>query len=333
MEVYIITGGAGFIGSHFIRHLFAHRKAITVINIDKLTYAGNLKNLEDMEKERYYCFIQADISDQQAIAGIYAKYQPDYIVNFAAESHVDRSILDPAPFIKTNVMGTQTLLHAALAHNIKKFLQVSTDEVYGPLGPEDRPFSEDSPLLPSSPYAASKASADLLVKSYYKTFGLPVNIVRCTNNYGTHQHPEKLIPALIKNYRLKKSLPLYGDGQNSREWLFVGDCCRAIDVVLHKGSPGQTYNIGSGVEKKNIETARLLLSILQELSPERKLLSEHIEIQFVEDRKGHDRRYAVKWDKIRQELGWLPCGDFEGALKNTLNWYLREGAWIFEEGD
>lgn len=331
MEVYIVTGGAGFIGSHFIRHLFANKKAITVINIDKLMYAGNLKNLDDISDNYKYCFIQEDISNYEAMAGIFAKYRPAYVVNFAAESHVDRSIIDPSPFIKTNITGTQALLQACLANKVEKYLQVSTDEVYGSLKDDDRPFTEDSTLNPSSPYAASKAAADLLVGSYHKTYGLPVNIIRCTNNYGTHQYPEKLIPFLIKNYCLGKRLPLYGDGMNSREWLYVKDNCKAIDLVLHNSEAGQIYNVGSGIEKRNLEIARLILTMIK--SDQQGALTEHERISFVEDRKGHDRRYAVNSDKIRKELGWMPQASFEEALNDTVRWYFQEGSWIFKEGD
>ncbi|PKM86250.1 MAG: dTDP-glucose 4,6-dehydratase [Firmicutes bacterium HGW-Firmicutes-12] len=327
MEVYIVTGGAGFIGSHFIRHLMKKNKESLIINIDKLTYAGNLKNLEDIQAERNYVFIHEDISNAEAIKQIFAKFSPAYVVNFAAESHVDRSIADAVPFITTNIAGTQVLLQASLSCNIRKYVQISTDEVYGPLEPGAEPFKEDSSLKPSSPYAASKGAADLLVHSYNKTFGLPMNIIRSSNNYGTHQYSEKLIPLLIRNYRLGKPLPLYGDGTNTREWLHVKDYCRAIDMVLHEGRNGEVYNVGTGDERQNLEIAELLLALLMELSKEKRVLTKARAelIEFVEDRKGHDKRYASNWDKIKKELGWMPRLHFDEGLRETVEWYLERG--------
>lgn len=324
MEVYLVTGGAGFIGSHFIRHLFQTRTRLKVINVDKLTYAGNLLNLGEVAGRGDYSFVQEDISKIEVIDGIFQNYSPSYVINFAAETHVDRSIKDSFPFVKTNVLGTQALLQASLSCDIKKFLQISTDEVYGSLGLGDNPLREGSPLNPSSPYAASKGAADLLVGSYNKTYGLNTNITRCTNNYGSHQYPEKLIPLFIKNCLENRPLPLYGDGKNRRQWLHVDDHCRALDLILHQGIPGEIYNIGSGNEKENLDIARFIQRTIRDLSPGLQKRGSYSEIEFVEDRKGHDRRYAVSWDKLREELGWFPLKPWEEGLREAIGWYLKQ---------
>jgi dTDP-glucose 4,6-dehydratase len=312
----LVTGGAGFIGSNFIKYMRKEHKDYKIINLDKLTYAGNLENLEDIQDDPNYTFIKGDITDRDLIEEIFSK-GIDYAVNFAAESHVDRSIEDPSIFLKTNVLGTQVLLDAARKYGVKKYLQVSTDEVYGSLG-DTGYFTEQTPLAPNSPYSASKASADLLVRAYHHTYGLPVNITRCSNNYGPYQFPEKLIPLMIINALHDKELPVYGDGLNIRDWLYVEDHCRAIDMVLHKGKIGEVYNIGGNNEKTNIEIVRL---ILKELSKPESL------IRFVKDRPGHDRRYAIDSSKIKKELGWKPLYNFDEGMKKTIDWYLNNEKW------
>ncbi|MDX9872975.1 MAG: dTDP-glucose 4,6-dehydratase [Clostridia bacterium] len=337
METYLITGGAGFIGSHFIRYLYNTKKEITIINVDKLTYAANLKKLENIPERENYVFICADIADQREMQRIVTLFKPDYVVNFAAESHVDRSISNAAPFIHTNIGGVYSLLQAARAGRVKRYLQISTDEVYGAREDGQAYFTEESPCVPGNPYAAGKGAADLLALSFYKTFNLPVSIIRPCNNYGIHQYPEKLIPCLIKNYCAGYPLPLYGDGLYSREWLHVEDHCRAIDCVLHQGKPGQAYNAGSGNEKTNLEIASQLLLLLQEIAPQHPSAGNECSIIFVEDRKAHDRRYGVNWDKLRRETGWVPQRSFEEGFKETVRWYLNEGAWMLkgdeEDGD
>jgi len=310
----LVTGGAGFIGSNFIKYMLNKYNNYQIINLDLLTYAGNLKNLQEVEDDTNYQFVKGNICDRQLVEGL-LKDGVDFIINFAAESHVDRSIKKPAIFVKTNIMGTQVLLDAAREYKIKKFIQISTDEVYGSLGKEGF-FTEDSPLSPSSPYSASKASADLLVKSYYKTFELPINITRCSNNYGPQQYPEKLIPLMISNALKNRELPVYGDGLQVRDWLYVEDHCRAIDLVLHKGEIGEIYNIGANNEKTNLELIKLLLEYLN------KPLSL---IKYVQDRPGHDQRYATSFEKLQRELGWKPEYSFEKGLPVTIDWYLRNG--------
>ncbi|MDN5301115.1 MAG: dTDP-glucose 4,6-dehydratase [Thermoanaerobacteraceae bacterium] len=312
----LVTGGAGFIGSNFIKYMIREHKDYKIINLDKLTYAGNLENLRDIEDNPNYTFIKGDITDESLVDEIFSMGL-DYVVNFAAESHVDRSIEDPQIFLRTNVLGTGVLLRAAKKHGVKKFLQVSTDEVYGSLGSTGY-FTEESPLQPNSPYSASKASADLLVRAYYKTFQLPVNITRCSNNYGPYQFPEKLIPLMIINALHDKSLPVYGDGLNVRDWLYVEDHCRALDMVLHKGKVGEVYNIGGNNERTNLEIVKL---ILKELGKPESL------INFVKDRPGHDRRYAIDASKIKRELGWEPQVNFEEGMKKTIEWYLNNRQW------
>lgn len=313
----LVTGGAGFIGSNFIRYMLQEHPEYTIINYDALTYAGNLENLADIENNPNYSFIKGDIRDKELVdrtlsAGI------DFVVNFAAESHVDRSIEGPEIFVLTNILGTQVLLDAARKHGTAKFLQVSTDEVYGSLGPTGY-FTEETPLAPSSPYSASKTSADLLVAAYHHTFGLPVNITRCSNNYGPYQFPEKLIPLMIGNALEDQALPVYGDGLNVRDWLHVRDHCRAIDVVLHRGKDGEVYNIGGNNERANIEIVKL---ILRELGKPESL------IVYVKDRPGHDRRYAIDSTKIQRELGWTPEYTFERGIKETIRWYLDNRDWM-----
>jgi dTDP-glucose 4,6-dehydratase len=312
----LVTGGAGFIGSNFIKYMLKEHKDYKVINLDKLTYAGNLENLKDVENNSNYVFVKGDITDREIVGKIFSD-GIDYVVNFAAESHVDRSIEDPGIFLKTNVLGTQVLLDAAKKYGVKKYLQVSTDEVYGSLG-ETGYFTEQTSLSPNSPYSASKASADLLVRAYHHTFGIPVNITRCSNNYGPYQFPEKLIPLMIINALHGKELPVYGDGLNVRDWLYVEDHCRAIDLVLHKGKIGEVYNIGGNNEKANIEIVKL---ILKELNKPESL------IKYVKDRPGHDRRYAIDSSKIQNELGWKPTYNFDEGMKKTIRWYLDNEEW------
>lgn len=314
----LITGGAGFIGSNFVWYIFKKYPEYKIINLDKLTYAGNLENLREinMEDEKCYRFIKGDIADINLINSI-VKKGLDAIINFAAESHVDRSIENSKVFIETNVLGTQVLLDAALRYKINRFVQISTDEVYGSLGPTGK-FSENTPLSPNSPYSASKASADLFTRSYFETFGLPAIITRCSNNYGPYQFPEKLIPLFITNALENKPLPLYGDGMNVRDWIYVEDHCSAIDRVLHHGKPGEVYNIGGNSEKTNTEITHI---ILKELGKPVSL------IQYVKDRPGHDRRYAIDCTKICKEIGWSQKYDFETGMQKTIRWYLENRPW------
>lgn len=316
MKTILVTGGAGFIGSNFVRYML-RTHAYRIINLDKLTYAGNLENLADLESHPNYTFIKGDICDRLLVEKIFEEEKADTVVNFAAESHVDRSILGAKVFVETNVLGTQTLLDAAKRFGIEKFLQVSTDEVYGSLG-ETGYFTEETPLAPNSPYSASKAGADFLVRAYHETFKLPTLITRCSNNYGPYQFPEKLIPLMIANALNNKPLPVYGDGLNVRDWLYVEDHCRAIDIVLHKGKFGEVYNIGGHNEKKNIDIVKL---ILQKLGKPESLIT------FVKDRPGHDRRYAIDASKIERELGWKPQETFETGIEKTIQWYLDNRNW------
>jgi dTDP-glucose 4,6-dehydratase len=314
MEI-LITGGAGFIGSNFVRYMLDKYSDYEIVNLDALTYCGNLENLSGIEDNPNYTFIKGDITDKKLINEITDNV--DYIINFAAESHVDRSIEDPEIFIKSNILGTQVLLDAAKENDVKKFLQVSTDEVYGSLG-ETGYFTEDTPLAPNSPYSASKAGADLMVRSYNKTFDLPVNITRCSNNYGPYQFPEKLIPLMISNALENKPLPVYGDGMNVRDWLHVYDHCTALDLVLHNGKIGEIYNIGGNNEKTNLEIVKL---ILKNLGKDESLIS------YVKDRLGHDRRYAIDSTKIQKELSWKPKYTFETGITETIQWYLDNKEW------
>ncbi|MEC0258404.1 dTDP-glucose 4,6-dehydratase [Paenibacillus lautus] len=312
----LVTGGAGFIGSNFILYMMQQHPDYKITNMDALTYAGNLENLESVEKEANYTFIQADIADKQAVDTIFQQ-GIDVVVNFAAESHVDRSILEPEIFVNTNVLGTQVLLDAAKKYGVTKFVQVSTDEVYGSLG-EAGLFSETTPLAPNSPYSASKAGGDLLVRAYHETFGLPVNITRCSNNYGPYQFPEKLIPLIISRALNDESLPVYGDGLNIRDWLYVEDHCSAIDLVIHQGKKGEIYNIGGNNERTNLH---IVQTILKELGKPESLIT------YVEDRPGHDRRYGIDPTKITNELGWKPQHNFETGIKETIQWYLNHKDW------
>ncbi|MCY9542857.1 dTDP-glucose 4,6-dehydratase [Paenibacillus alvei] len=312
----LVTGGAGFIGSNFIIYMLKKYPDYQIVNVDVLTYAGNLENLADIHNNLNYRFVKADIADVQSMEHIF-KEGFDVVVNFAAESHVDRSILEPDIFIKTNVLGTQILLDASKKYGVTKFVQVSTDEVYGSLG-ETGLFAETTPLAPNSPYSASKAGGDLLVRAYHETYGLAVNITRCSNNYGPYQFPEKLIPLMIANALNGKKLPVYGDGQNIRDWLYVEDHCSAIDLVIHGGRSGEIYNIGGSNEHSNIHIVK---TILERLGKSDSL------IQFVEDRLGHDRRYGIDATKIMSELGWKPKHIFETGINETIEWYLNNRIW------
>lgn len=312
----LITGGAGFIGSCFVRHMLKKHPDYKIINLDCLTYAGNIENLDDIKNNPNYTFVKANICDKQKVDEITANV--DCIVNFAAESHVDRSILNPEIFIETNVLGTLNLLEAAKKHKIKRYLQVSTDEVYGSLG-KDGYFYETTPLSPNSPYSASKASADMLVKAYFETYKTPVLITRCSNNYGPYQYPEKLIPFFISKLLKGEKVPLYGDGLNVRDWLYVYDHCSAIDTVLHKGNIGEVYNVGGHNEKSNIEITKIIL---------KEMNKDESSIEYVQDRLGHDRRYAIDNNKITTTLGWEPSVTFEEGIKLTIDWYLDNTQWI-----
>ncbi len=331
----LVTGGAGFIGSNFILQQMQEQSA-SIVNLDKLTYAGNLRNLEGIAADRRYKFVHGDIGERLLVRQLLETHQPAAIVHFAAESHVDRSIRGPEDFIRTNVDGTFALLEetraywAALSEAERKafrFLHVSTDEVYGSLGPDDPAFSESTPYAPNSPYAASKAASDHLVRAYHHTYGLPTLTTNCSNNYGRFQFPEKLIPLMILNARDSKPLPVYGDGQNVRDWLYVDDHCEAIARVLLGGRPGETYNIGGWNEKPNLEIVQTICDLVDELAP-RTAGSGRDLITFVKDRPGHDRRYAMDARKIERELGWRPKATFETGLRQTVRWYLENEAWV-----
>jgi len=317
MKNILVTGGAGFIGSNFINHILGSKDDIYVVNLDKLTYAGNLENLKVSEKKENYVFIKGDIINDELVKYVFKNYNITHVVNFAAESHVDRSILGSEIFFRSNVLGTSVLLENARNFEVEKFIQISTDEVYGSLGSEGL-FEESTPIHPNSPYAASKASADLISLAFHHTYNLPVVITRCSNNYGPFQFPEKLIPLMIINALNNKNLPVYGDGLNIRDWIYVLDHNKAVELVLEKGKPGEVYNIGASTEMKNIEIIKLILSHLDK--------PENL-IEFVEDRPGHDRRYAINSNKIRQELGWQPEFQFSNALKETINWYKKNKLW------
>ncbi len=332
MKTMLVTGGAGFIGSNFIRFILGHTKNIRVVNLDKLTYAGNLENLKDIETDTRYTFIKSDICNSEEVSVIFKEFDIDYVINFAAESHVDRSIVDPELFVKTNIMGTLTLLNTAKQFwengstfkQGRKFIQISTDEVYGSLGDKGF-FTEATPLNPRSPYSASKAAADMLVKSYYCTYKMPVNITRCSNNYGPYQFPEKLIPLIINNAVNKRPLPIYGDGLNIRDWLYVEDHCIAIERVLEFGVPGEVYNIGGNNERANIDIVSTIIGHLaKKLDPS---INEGL-IRYVTDRKGHDRRYAIDASKIKTQLGWEPLTCFDEGIRKTISWYLENNEWM-----
>jgi dTDP-glucose 4,6-dehydratase len=316
----LVTGGAGFIGSNFVFHMINAHITYKITCLDALTYAGNLSTLEPVMDNSNFRFVKGDITDRELVEKLFEEAQFDFVVNFAAESHVDRSIDDPGIFLKTNILGTQVLLDAARKFGVKRFHQVSTDEVYGDL-PLDRPdlfFTEETPIQTSSPYSASKASADLLVQAYHRTYGLPVTISRCSNNYGPYHFPEKLIPLIISRALNNESLPVYGKGENIRDWLYVGDHCTAIDLILHKGKEGEVYNIGGHNEKTNLEVVK---SILKELGKPESLIT------YVKDRAGHDMRYAIDPSKTRSELGWEPTTLFDEGIKKTIEWYLNNRCW------
>lgn len=333
MKTYLVTGGAGFIGSNFVIYMLNKYSDVKIINVDKLTYAGNLENLKSVESNPNYVFVQADICDKEAIQSLFDQYDIDYVVNFAAESHVDRSITNPEIFVQTNVLGTVNLLN--IAKNAwavgddqykdgVKFMQVSTDEVYGSLGAEGF-FMETTPLDPHSPYSSSKASADLFVKAYSDTYKLPVNITRCSNNYGPYQFPEKLIPLMINNTLQHKELPIYGDGMQIRDWLYVEDHCKAIDMVVRGGKLGEVYNVGGHNERTNIVIVKTILEYVKEnVDP---AVGEHM-MKHVADRKGHDRRYGIDPEKIKRDLGWYPETTFEVGIKKTIQWYLNHKEWM-----
>jgi dTDP-glucose 4,6-dehydratase len=311
----LVTGGCGFIGSNFIRHMLSKYR-YHIINLDKLTYAGNPENLKEIEADERYTFVKGDIAEKADLEKVF-KTPIDSVVNFAAESHVDRSIMDPDTFIRTNINGTFSLLEEAKKRNIKRFIQISTDEVYGSLGKEGK-FTETTPLAPNSPYSASKTSSDLLAMAYYKTYGTPVIITRCSNNYGPYQFPEKLIPLIVSNALADMELPVYGDGMNVRDWIHVADHCEAIDAVLHRGLVGNVYNIGGENERTNIEIVKLILKVLGK--PETM-------IKYVKDRPGHDRRYAIDSTKIKRELGFEPVMSFGEGMEGTVKWYVENRAW------
>ncbi len=314
----LVTGGAGFIGSSFVRYVLRSRNDIEVVNYDLLTYAGNLRNLDEVSNNPRYRFVRGDIADAARVERLFEENSFDAIVNFAAETHVDRSIFDSAPFVRTNIEGTRCLLEAARKHKLTKYVQISTDEVYGSLGPTGS-FREDTPIDPSSPYSASKAAADMLVLAYNRTYGLPTVITRCSNNYGPYQFPEKLIPVLVTNAMEDRPLPIYGDGLNVREWIFADEHSRAVLLALERGKAGEVYNIGSGDEKTNLDVVR---TILQLLSKPESL------IQFVKDRPGHDRRYSIDCSKICKEWNWSSQVEFDSGLAATIDWYRNNQKWV-----
>jgi dTDP-glucose 4,6-dehydratase len=317
MKNILITGGAGFIGSNFINHVLNERDDYNVVNLDKLTYAGNLENLKNTETKKNYHFIKGDIANSDLVNCIFEKHQIKFVINFAAESHVDRSILGSEIFYRTNVIGTNVLLETARRYEVEKFIQISTDEVYGSLGLEGL-FTEKTPLSPNSPYSSSKAAADMMALSFHHTYGMPVVITRCSNNYGQYQFPEKLIPLMIINALNNQKLPVYGDGLNVRDWIYVIDHNKAIDIVFEKGKAGEVYNIGASNEMPNIEIVKLILQHLKK--------SEDL-IEFVKDRPGHDRRYAIDSTKIKMELEWKPEFTFESAIQDTIDWYIKNKNW------
>jgi dTDP-glucose 4,6-dehydratase len=314
----LVTGGCGFIGCNFLRQAVPERPETEWVNLDALTYAGRLENTEDFADSGNYRFVHGAIEDRDLVDGLVSD-GVDAVVNFAAESHVDRSIAGPEVFTATNVLGTQNLLEAARRHEIRSFVQVSTDEVYGSLGPEDPAFTEESPIEPNSPYSASKASADLLCRAYHETYGMPITITRCSNNYGPYQYPEKLIPSFIRHALADNPVPLYGDGMNVRDWLHVEDHCRAVALVLDRGEPGRVYNVGGDNERTNLEITEL---ILEHLGKPRDLIS------FVTDRLGHDRRYAIDSARLQTELGWRPTHTFETGIRETIDWYTDNLSWV-----
>lgn len=336
MKTYLVTGGAGFIGSNFIHYMLRRNQDIHILNVDALTYAGNLENLSEYDQDPRYTFAHVDIRDKETLTQLFETYHPDYVVNFAAESHVDRSIEDPGAFADTNVMGTVALLSVAESfwndgqgsYGDHRYLQVSTDEVYGSL-PLDDPeafFRETTPLSPHSPYSASKASADMFVKAWHDTYGFPAVITRCSNNYGPYQFPEKLIPLMIENCLEHKSLPVYGDGLNVRDWLYVDDHCKAIAMVLEGGRLGEVYNVGGHNERNNLYIVKRIISEVARITGDTQITEDLI--SYVTDRKGHDRRYGIAPDKIKEELGWYPETPFEEGIVTTINWYLENREWV-----
>ena len=333
--VYFVTGGCGFIGANFIQYLLKKTKPKSVINLDKLTYAGNQKNLADFEQDPRYIFVHGDICDAELVSRLFTEYQPNYIINFAAESHVDRSIDGPAEFIQTNIVGTSVLLQESLKYysTLKgkeserfQFHHVSTDEVFGSLS-ESGFFTEETPYDPSSPYSASKASSDHLVRAWHRTFDLPVLISNCSNNYGPYQFPEKLIPLMILNCLEEKPLPVYGTGENIRDWLYVEDHCDAIYTILQKGTIGETYNVGGNNEIKNIQIVEVICDVLNDIHPAGSGKSYHKLITFVKDRPGHDFRYAIDASKLKKEIGWEPKESFNTGIQKTIEWYLKNEEW------
>ena len=336
MKTYLVTGGAGFIGSNFIHYMLKRNQDIHILNVDALTYAGNLENLSEYDQDPRYTFAHVDIRDKEVLTQLFKTHHPNYVVNFAAESHVDRSIEDPGAFADTNVMGTVALLSVAESfwndgqgsYGNHRYLQVSTDEVYGSL-PLDDPeafFRETTPLSPHSPYSASKASADMFVKAWHDTYGFPVVITRCSNNYGPYQFPEKLIPLMIENCLEHKALPVYGDGLNVRDWLYVDDHCKAIAMVLEGGRLGEVYNIGGHNERNNLYIVKRIISEVARITGDTQITEDLI--SYVTDRKGHDRRYGIAPDKIKEELGWYPETPFEEGIVTTINWYLENRKWV-----
>ena len=339
----LVTGGAGFIGSNFTRYWCENYPGDRVVVLDALTYAGNRNNLAELEGLQNFRFVQGDICDRSLVDTLLREETIDTVAHFAAESHVDRSILGPEAFIRTNVVGTFTLLESfrhhweqrsrtgsesvALLRSTDRFLHVSTDEVYGSLRSDEHPFTETTPYAPNSPYSASKAGSDHLARAYYETYGVPTLITNCSNNYGPYHFPEKLIPLMCINILLGKPLPVYGDGQNIRDWLYVGDHCRALDVVIHRGKPGETYNVGGNNEVKNIDLVHTLCELMNELAPDLPVQPSQQLITFVKDRPGHDRRYAIDATKIKTELGWTPAETIEGGLRRTIEWYLTHREW------
>ena len=336
MKTYLVTGGAGFIGSNFIHYMLRKNQDIHILNVDALTYAGNLENLSEYDQDPRYTFTHVDIRDKEALTQLFETYHPDYVVNFAAESHVDRSIEDPGAFADTNVMGTVALLSVAESfwndgqgsYGDHRYLQVSTDEVYGSLPLDDLKafFRETTPLSPHSPYSASKASADMFVKAWHDTYGFPAVITRCSNNYGPYQFPEKLIPLMIENCLEHKALPVYGDGLNVRDWLYVDDHCKAIAMVLEGGKLGEVYNVGGHNERNNLYIVKRIISEVARITGDTQITEDLI--SYVTDRKGHDRRYGIAPDKIKEELGWYPETPFEEGIVTTINWYLENREWV-----
>jgi len=337
MQNILITGGAGFIGSNFVRFALRAAPITRIINLDALTYAGSLENLKDLPNSDRYVFVRGDICDQALVLDLLEQFHIDTIVHFAAESHVDRSILTPGAFIQTNVIGTYTLLEAARIYWLGiesmrieqvRFHHISTDEVFGSLGADDPPFSETTPYAPNSPYAASKASSDHLVRAYHQTFSLPVTITNCSNNYGPYQFPEKLIPLMVLNALEGKPLPVYGDGKQIRDWLYVEDHCKALWTVLRQGKVGEVYNVGGGTQPTNLEIIRAVCAILDESFPHSPYVPHESLIQHVSDRPGHDRRYAMDITQIKRELGWKPEETLESGLRKTIDWYLKNPEWV-----